>query len=302
MANEEANVKTSQATGQATGKSGTRRKILMIGAVIALVGVLYFVYQWLFFVKTDNAQIGAKTVMISAKVSGYVTKVNFDENQKVKKDEVLAEIDSRDYENALHQVEGEVASAEVRAKDAERNYRRLSDLFSKGAVSQQQFDTAQANAREASRRFQAVQAQVEQAKLNLTNTKIRAPSDGAIARKSAEVGMLASVGTPLFGFVSSEERWVVANFKETELRSVAPGKKVDVEVDALPSREFHGVVESVSPATGATFTLLPPDNATGNFTKVVQRVPVRIKLQELTAKDIDLLQAGLSAEVKVHVR
>ena len=140
------------------------------------------------------------------------------------------------------------------------------------------------------------------ANLNLEYTKITAPSDGKVGKRSFEVGMLASPGQPLLGFVEGNERWVVANIKETDMALVTEGKKASITVDAVPGKEFEGVIESISPTTGATFSLLPPDNATGNFTKVVQHVPVRIKLLNLTEKDSDRLQAGLSAEVKVRVR
>ncbi len=276
----------------------------VIGGIItaAIIGGVYFIYQSVFYVTTDNAQIQAKTVLVSARVSGYLVKVNVVENQKVKAGDVLAEIDSRDYENTALQMESERSSLEARAKDAELNERRLSELYKKGAVSHQQFDTAEATANELRRKLSALQNQVTQARLNLEYGKIKAPSAGVIARKSAEVGMLAAVGTPLFGFVSSDERWVVANFKETEMHHIRSGEKVEVSVDALPGRTFSGSVESKSAATGSTFTLLPPDNSTGNFTKVVQRVPVRIALDALSGAEIDELQAGLSAYVKVRVR
>jgi membrane fusion protein (multidrug efflux system) len=145
-----------------------------------------------------------------------------------------------------------------------------------------------------------VSAQLNQANLNIENTKIKAPVDGFIARKSVEIGQLATPGVPLIGFVSSTERWVIANFKETDLDDVKVGAKVDIEVDAVGGKSFRGEVESLSAATGATFALLPPDNATGNFTKVVQRVPVRIKITGVTPEDIERLRAGLSAVVKVH--
>jgi membrane fusion protein (multidrug efflux system) len=277
-----------------------KRKIL-IGIVTVLVLVtLYFVYEHIMFVTTDNAQVQARTVMLSAKVSGYVTKVNVEENQKVKAGDVLVEIEARDYQNNLNQITNQTQSTKARLNDAEKNYHRISNLFKQGAVSQQQLDNAQAAYNEALHGYEALQAQVSQAQLNLDYTKIKAPSNGVIARKSVELGMLAPMGTPLLGFVSSEERWVVANFKETELPDIKIGNKVDIKIDALPGRKFTGHVESLSPATGATFTLLPPDNATGNFTKVVQRVPVRIVFEGLNANDVDLLQAGLSAEVKVH--
>jgi membrane fusion protein (multidrug efflux system) len=135
--------------------------------------------------------------------------------------------------------------------------------------------------------------------LNLDYTSVRAPVDGQIARRAVDVGTYVSAGTAIFGFVPFDERWVDANFKETQLDSITVGKKAEVTVDAIPGKTFSGVVESLSPATGATFTLLPPDNATGNFTKVVQRVPVRILLKNLSMKDFELLQAGLSANVDV---
>ncbi|MGZ3703677.1 MAG: HlyD family secretion protein, partial [Bdellovibrionota bacterium] len=142
-------------------------------------------------------------------------------------------------------------------------------------------------------------AQVDQAQLNLENTKLRAPSDGFVAKKSVELGQLAAAGVPLIGFVDGGERWVTANFKETEIEGVKPGAKAHVDVDAISGKTFEGVVESVSSATGATFTLLPPDNATGNFTKVVQRVPVKVRIENISDAEREMLRAGLSANVKV---
>lgn len=280
-----------------------RRRNVLAG-VTALVGItaLYFIFQSIFYVSTDNAQIQARTVMLSPKVAGYVTRVNVEENQKVKAGDVLLEIDNRDYSNTTSQVESEKASLQARAEDARRNFSRIDELFRSGAATRQQLDTARATAQELSRKLEALQSQVEQAKLNLAYTQVRAPTNGTIARKSVEVGMFAPVGSPLLGFVSSESRWVIANFKENEIKNIAPGNRAHVEVDAIPGRSFEGEVESLSPATGATFTLLPPDNAVGNFTKVVQRVPVRVKLTGLNEQDIDQLRVGLSAEVKVRVR
>lgn len=276
-----------------------RKKILFgVGAVAVLV-IGYFTYQYLMYVSTDNAQVEAHSVMLAAKVGGYVREVKVAEGDKVKRGDVLVELDSRDYENTLTQIRGELTSMEARKKDAETNYHRLQDLYQKGAVSRQQYDSASASYSELKAKYDAIQAQVAQAELNVENTKIIAPSNGFIARKSVEVGQLASPGVPLIGFVSSEERWVIANFKETEISDVKVGAKVHISVDALSGRSFEGKVVSLSAATGATFTLLPPDNATGNFTKVVQRVPVKIAFENLKEEDIDLLRAGLSADVKV---
>jgi membrane fusion protein (multidrug efflux system) len=278
-----------------------RRKIILsgLGGIVAL-GTVYVLYQYLSYVTTDNAQVEAHTVMLAPKVAGFVKAVHVDEGQKVKRDELLIEIDDRDYVNAVNQFKGELTSISARKADAEKNYHRLADLYKQGAVSQQQFDTVSSQFSELRAKFEATSAQVAQAELNLENTKIKAPSDGFIAKKSVEDGQLAGVGVPLLGFVDAEERWITANFKETELDDIQIGKDVDVTIDALSGKSFKGRVQSISAATGSTFTLLPPDNATGNFTKVVQRVPVRIALEKLSPADIEILRAGLSAYVKVH--
>lgn len=286
----------------AEAKAARKKKILQTAGVVVAIVLGYGIYSHFTFISTDNAQVQANTVLLAPKVSGYIMKVNVIENQKVKAGEVLAEIDSRDYQNSKAELEGQMVSLQAREIDAEKNFKRLNDLVRKGAVSRQQYDSAEASYRELSARLKGAQAQVDQAQLNLDYTQIKAPTDGVIAKRSAEVGMLAAVGNPIFGFVSAEERWVTANFKETEIPDIAPGREAKVTVDAIPGQTFKGVVQSLSPSTGATFTLLPPDNATGNFTKVVQRVPVRIKLLDLTPQDVDKLQAGLSANVTVRIR
>jgi membrane fusion protein (multidrug efflux system) len=275
--------------------------ITVIGFIVLSV-MSVTLFDHFSYVTTDNAQIFGHSLMLAPKVSGYITKVDISEGQKVKKGEALIEIDSRDYENTLKQVKGELASIEARRKDAERNYHRIVDLLSKGAVSQQQFDTSTAQYNDVKAKYDAIASQVAQAELNITNTKILAPTDGFIAKKSAEVGQLAAPGIPLIGFVDSEERWIIANFKETDIENIKLGSIVDIEVDAISHKAFHGKVDSISSATGATFTLLPPDNATGNFTKVVQRVPVKIIIENLTLEDVMGLKTGLSALVKVHKR
>lgn len=277
-----------------------KKRLLSIVGLLVVIGVIYFVYQFLTYVKTDNAQIQANTVMLAPKVSGYVLKAAVIEGQKVKANDVLVEIDDHDYQNTLKQLSSELEAVKANLRDAQNNYERIAKLFKSDAVSQQQYDQSFANYSAIKARHEALSAQVAQAELNISNTKIRAPADGFIAKKSVEIGQLAAPGIPLIGFVSAGDRWVIANFKETDLDDIKPGAKVDVEVDAISGRTYHGEVESITAATGATFALLPPDNATGNFTKVVQRVPVRIKLTGLANEDVERLRAGLSAVVKVH--
>lgn len=277
-----------------------KKNILTVVTIIAFLITSYFTYEHLVFIKTDNAQILGHSLMLAPKVTGFITKVNITEDQKVEKGKILIEIDPRDYENNYKQIKADLASIEARRKDAEKNYKRLVDLLSKGAVSQQQFDTSTAQYNDVKAKYDATSSLLAQSELNLTNTKIVAPVDGFIAKKSVEVGQLATPGIPLIGFVDADDRWIIANFKETEIEHIKIGSSVEIEVDAISSKNYKGTVESISSATGSTFTLLPPDNATGNFTKVVQRIPVKIKFLNLTPEDIVQLKTGLSALVKVR--
>lgn len=281
---------------------GKKNKLFIaIGSVVLLIAA-YFTFEYFTYVETDNAYIEAHSVLISAKVPGYIKEIFINDGQKVKKGDVLVQLDDRDYKAAYDSTQSEVLSLEARKKDAEKNYFRLRELLAKSVVSQQQYDTASASYNEIKARYDSAKSRAMQAEISLEYTQLKAPSDGIIARSSAEIGQLATPGMALVGFVSSEKRWITANFKETDLADVKVGRKVDIKIDALNGKTFHGEVESISSATGATFTLLPPDNATGNFTKVVQRIPVKIKINDLSEQDKDGMQAGLSAVVKVHLR
>jgi membrane fusion protein, multidrug efflux system len=155
-----------------------------------------------------------------------------------------------------------------------------------------------AEAREAA--VLAARAQVEQATLNLSYTKIYAPAAGIVTSKSVEVGERVEPGEQLLIVSQTEDIWITANFKETQLRKMRPGQPVDVNVDTF-SRKYHGYVQSMPGATGARTSLLPPENATGNFVKVVQRLPVRIRLKDGENRD-QLLRPGMSVEPKVWLK
>jgi len=278
-----------------------KKNIIGLVAAAAAILIFYFVYQGYRYEGTDDASIQAHSLMLSARIGGTVEKVLVDENDKVKAGQVLARIDSQDSTNAYNQAAADVESVAADYQQAAQDYQRVAKLFKEEAVSQQQLDAALARYRGLAQRLKATQAKADQAKLNLTYTQITAPDDGAIAKRSAEAGMVVPQGQALFGFVGSKERWVTADFKETQLHRLQVGQKVEVKVDAVPGKKFEGEVEGFSSGTGSIFTLLPPDNSTGNFTKVVQRVPVKIKLLNLTSEDIDRLQAGLSADVSVKI-
>jgi len=268
---------------------------------VAAVVAVYFIVMNYLYEGTDDAYVQAHALMLAPRIGGTVTQVLVDENQAVTQGQLLAQLDDHDYSQAMTQALGDQDSVQAELVQAQNDLTRITKLFADQAVSKAELDAAQAKYGNLNNRLKADQAKVAQADLNLSYTKIVAPENGSIAKKSVEPGMVVPVGQALFGFVSSNERWVTANFKETQLSRIRPGQKVGVSVDAVSGKNFHGIVDSIGSATGSTFTLLPPDNSTGNFTKVVQRVPVKIKLVDLSPEDISRLADGLSAEVSVKV-
>jgi membrane fusion protein (multidrug efflux system) len=200
------------------------------------------------------------------------------------------------------------AQANIDAADARRVQAssRLGEARSQAnAASTAPEQIALTEARAAVADAQVVQAQsaLDQAKLNLERTTVRAPSAGIVSRKSVEVGQVVQGGQPLLAIASLGDVWVTANFKETQLRDMRPGQRVEVSVDAYGGRTFTGKVESIAAATGATFSLLPPDNASGNFVKVVQRVPVKIILDQDNGQNPGaVLRPGMSVGATVFVK
>ena len=278
-------------------------KLLALAAgILGLAIGGYFAYHGYLYAGTDDATVEGRAILISAKVGGPIAKSNVQENQKVKKGDVLAVIRQDDYQNAVGVALAQLESMQAQLHGAESNYRRVSSLFKGNAYSRDKLDAALAQYKALESQAKGAESGLAQARLNLDYANVSAPANGRIGKKSFEEGSLAIAGSPLMGFVYDDDRWVTANMKETDMKGVVAGRQAFVEVDALSGRTFEGEVESVSPNTGATFSMLPPDNATGNYTKVVQRVPVRIKLLRLTPADIDLLQTGLSAEVSIRVR
>jgi membrane fusion protein (multidrug efflux system) len=171
------------------------------------------------------------------------------------------------------------------------------------AVQRQALPVLEANRRQAEARRDSALAALELARNSLDNTVIRAPFEGIAGNRAAQIGQHVRAGQMLIAVAPPPERqWVVANFKETQLARMRPGQPVHLTVDALPGLELHGRVESLAPATGSQFSLLPPENATGNLTKIVQRVPVRIAVEAADAARLALLRPGLSVEAEVDTR
>ncbi|MEO8572747.1 MAG: HlyD family secretion protein [Pyrinomonadaceae bacterium] len=222
----------------------------------------------------------------------------------------------------LDEAQQAVTGAQSRVNEAQANVRTAQDTFrqsvaqvgltqsqvgeSQGrlqdaAAAPERVEVSQMQVGSAEAAIQAAEVAVAQAELELSYTKITAPEDGFVTRKTVEEGQLVQVGTPLMAISQSDEVWVVANFKETQLEFMQPGQKVQIEVDAFPNEEFEGHIESLQAGTGSRFSVLPAENATGNFVKVVQRVPVKIVFDE-PADKVKRLVPGMSVEPSVKVR
>jgi membrane fusion protein (multidrug efflux system) len=365
--------------------------IILIVALALIAGGIFVWHYYSVRESTDDAQIDGHIDPISARVSGTVLKVYYDDNQQVKAGDLLVELDPKDYQVALERSKADLANAEAnaaaakvgvplttttsssqlaaadaavnaagqevesaraRVQEAQANYtkaaddlKRMEQLVQKDEISRQQYDasvaaataskatleaakaavaTAQGRAVQARAqadaahsvpeqikvtraKSEAATAEVErdkaalaQAELNLQYTKVTAPVDGILSKRSVEPGQVVQAGQPLFAIVNLDDIWVTANFKETQLRSMQVGQQVDIGVDAY-GKDYKGTVESIGGATGARFSLLPPENATGNYVKVVQRIPVRVRINK--GQDPNhTLRPGMSVEPTVFVK
>jgi membrane fusion protein (multidrug efflux system) len=188
---------------------------------------------------------------------------------------------------AVHEAEQAVAGADAHVSQA-RSAPQLLEI-------------TRAKAASAEARVAQARAALERAQLDLEHTELRAAVSGLVSKKTAEVGQVVQPGQPLLAIVPLEDVWVTANFKESQLRRLRPGQPVDIDVDAYGGRTYRGHVDSIAAATGARFSLLPPENATGNYVKVVQRVPVKIVLEPNENAE-HLLRPGMSVVPTVRVR
>jgi membrane fusion protein (multidrug efflux system) len=232
--------------------------------------------------------------------------------------------------------DAQIEAARINVRRATQDYERYANLIKDHSITQQQYDQAEAAMQTAQRQLavleqqrrvaneqtgavtsqsrataegisvaeaniRARKADVENARLTLSYTVITAPSDGLVSRVGVQSGQYVQPGQMLFTVVLNEQIWIVANFKETQINKMKEGLPVDVSVDAFPGHDFKARVASFSPATGARFSLLPPDNASGNFVKVVQRVPVRIEFTDPQDPLLKQLRAGMNVAVDVNL-
>jgi membrane fusion protein, multidrug efflux system len=296
-----------------------RRLVLAAVAGVALIGIGVLAGQWALvgrhMVSTDNAYVRADISLISAKIEGYVSAVPALENQAVHAGDLLVEIEPSDYQAHLAAAQAALAEAQgARAQEqAERamaaaELHRYEPLARSGMLSPAGMDAIQMRARQAGgglaaadASVDAARAQVASAELDLTRTQIRSPIDGVVGDRQVQIGQLVRSGTPLMAVVPLQAVYVVANFKETQIAGLRAGQPVTIRPDVSHDLRLRGTVDSIAPASGSEFSIIPTDTATGNFTKIVQRVPVRIRIEPGQA-GADLLRPGLSASVVVDTR
>jgi membrane fusion protein (multidrug efflux system) len=349
----------SEPTGHAGPRLGMSRRrlpawMLALGFGLSATAA-YFYVPSLYFVETDDAAVQADTVTVVPKVAAYVTALRVTDNSAFSANQLLVELDPRDYEVAVASATATVQSAqaaqanveaELRQQDqviaaddatvqgdratlafAEQELVRFRDLAKTGAGTSERWQQAQSDIgqrqaalqrdiatlgaarasvdvlktqiRQAEANVAGAQAALAQAQLNLSYTRIYAQSSGTVADRIVQVGNFVQPGQKLFSAVPNEV-YVIANFKETQLAQMHTGQPVRVTVDALPDLKLHGHVDSFQRGTGSNFALLPPENATGNFVKIVQRVPVKILLDDAD-ENSHLVAPGMSVEATVTV-
>jgi membrane fusion protein (multidrug efflux system) len=205
-------------------------------------------------------------------------------------------------EQEVHSTEAELAAREHAVDVAKQKVAEARGVVARAQGQEGQVTVKQAEVIRAEAALKQAQAELGMAELQLAYTEVRAPADGVVSKRTVEIGQVVQPGQPLLAIVPLHEVWVLANFKETQLARVHPGMRADVEIDGFPGKVFHGKVESISAGTGARFSLLPPENATGNWVKVVQRVPVKILLEQKEVGNPQPLRAGMSAVVTIRLR
>ncbi len=246
------------------------------------------------------AQADANYIRAKLDVERYTPLVQRDVISKQQFDQAVAT--ARADEAALAQAKQTADASGTAVRMAQDRVIQTRAQLQNAKTAPEQIRIQRARADQAAAQVEQAKATLAQARLNLSYTRIVAPVDGIITRKSAEVGQNVSIGQNMTTLVSLDDVWITANFKETQLHYMATGQPVTISVDAYGGRKYDGVVTQIGGATGSVLSLFPPENATGNYVKVVQRVPVRIDLRDKSQDADHLLRPGLSVEPKVRVK
>jgi membrane fusion protein (multidrug efflux system) len=296
--------------------------IPLILLILAMAAVVYWYIGTLQYASTDDAFIDANRMSISSKILGRIVKLNADEGDSVKAGELLVRLDSVDIIAQINQAKAtidlsveSISLAKVDVAKAQEDFDRAQRQFKDNVIPKEQFDHAQ-KALEAAKasldisqsKVTTAQAELKVLQTQLENTSIYSPMDGVVAKRWVLTGDVAQAGQPILTVYDQKNIWVTAEFEETKLGSIHLGDKVDISVDPYPDQKFEGKVYQIGTNTAAQFSLIPPSNASGNFTKVTQRIPIKISVypvnseyKEVSAKPFDLLP-GMSVEVQIKVK
>lgn len=283
-----------------------KRKLLfqLLGAfvaAIALLVLLYYVFIGSKHITTDNAYVAGDIAQISASVAGTIKEVHRKDTDVVKAGDILVTIDDTDAKLALIRAKAELDKAQTDFDRAKIDYERRTSLAKTGSVSAEEITNAKNAFNAAKSISEAAEAVFNQAQVDLARTIVRSPVDGIVAKRQVQLGQRVQPGFMLLSVVPSLELYVNANFKEVQLRKVKVGQPVKLTADFYGSSvKYHGKVAGIAGGTGAAFAVIPAQNATGNWIKVVQRLPVRIELDSEELKKHPL-QVGLSMLVDIDV-
>jgi membrane fusion protein (multidrug efflux system) len=243
-------------------------------------------------ISTSAASIGTVNAQIeAAKINVWRTAQDYERYANLIKDHSITQ---QQYEQALAAKQTAEKQLQILEEQKKQAAQQTNAVTAQSGATSQQIGMANAAIRQR-------QVEVDAAKLNLSYTVITAPEDGMVSKITTQAGQFVQAGQALFAIVHSDKVWVVANFKETQLDKMKVGQKVIVNADAFKKHEFEATVSSFSPATGSTFALLPPDNASGNFVKTVQRVPVKLEFTNTSDPLLQQLRPGMNVEVDVHL-
>lgn len=314
--------------GQPPGQRNKRPFVILALVLlgIALAGLVYYLLNR-GYATTDDAQIDGNIYQISPRNAGQVVQVLVEDNQHVSAGQILVRLDPRDAQATLDNAQAQLTVAKANLAEAQANtevananlqqaqqdYARYRSINQR-AISQQQLDSATASIRATKARYDSALAQVagsqasvdaaavqvKNAQLQLSYTTITAPASGHVAQRTVRAGDVEAPGAGLMAVVG-DQVWVTANYKETQLPGIQPENPATVKVDAIPGVTFKAHVDSVQSGTGAVFSLLPAQNATGNFVKIIQRVPVKLVFDDNRISQYNL-SPGMSVEPSVTLK
>lgn len=280
----------------------TKRQVFYSALILLLIAISFFAYAKYsaFYPSTDDAYVQANTVNIAAQVTGPVNAIFVQDHALVKKNQLLFSIDPQAFEIALQKAQAVLAQTQAERDTQQKDTARILKLVSTGQMPKADGDDAEGKLDQLNASLKVAQSDLAEAQLNLQNTKINSPSEGYLTNFTLRQGEVVQANSPLFVLVETDHWWINGNFKETDLARIRVGQTAKVILDMYPGIAFKGKVEGISAGSGAAFSILPPENATGNWVKVTQRFPVRINIINPDPKYP--LRIGASGKVTIDTR